>query len=158
MVDIPRPEFLVEELSPDGRELLERMQRMELTPQEAVEEMLRSTPKDRATLWKINEYLRQAYDIELEHNLEGYRQSVLAQSVFHRASALEPGSIRGDTPLGEAIRVLECHGEKPPEDLDLGRIEEVLVEEEDEEERGSGPKVSFERSRVNSVDVRAGEP
>ncbi len=134
MVDIPPPAFLVEELSPEGRELFERMQRMELTPEEAWEEMLRLTPKDRAILWKINEYLRQAYEIELEHNVEGYRQSVLAQSVFRQASALEPSSIGKDTPLGEAIRVLERHGHKLPEDLDLGRIEEVPVEEEDEEE------------------------
>ncbi len=134
MVDIPPPAFLVEELSPEGRELFERMQRMELTPEEAWEEMLRLTPKDRAILWKINEYLRQAYEIELEHNVEGYRQSVLAQSVFRQASALEPSSIGKDTPLGEAIRVLERHGHKLPEDLDLGRIEEAPVEEEDEEE------------------------
>ncbi len=134
MVDIPPPGFLVEELSPEGRELFERMQRMELTPEEAWEEMLRLTPKDRAILWKINEYLRQAYEIELEHNVEGYRQSLLAQSVFRQASALEPSSIGKDTPLGEAIRVLERHGQKLPEDLDLGRIEEVPVEEEDEEE------------------------
>ncbi len=134
MVDIPPPGFLVEELSPEGRELFERMQRMELTPEEAWEEMLRLTPKDRAILWKINEYLRQAYEIELEHNVEGYRQSLLAQSVFRQASALEPSSIGKHTPLGEAIRVLERYGHKLPEDLDLSRIEEVPVEEEDEEE------------------------
>ena len=83
-------------------------------------------------MWKINEYLRQTYDIEFEHNMEGYRQSLLARSVFHRASALESGSIWGDTSLEEAIRVLERHGENPPEDLDLDRIEEVPVEEEDD--------------------------
>ena len=91
--------------------------------------MRRSLSKDRAILWKIIEYLRQAYEIELEHNVEGYRQSQLAQSVLLRTFALEPGSVRGDTLLKEAIRVLERHGEKSPEDLDLGRIEEVPKEE-----------------------------
>ncbi len=131
MVDIPPPEFLVEELSPEGRELLERIQRMEGTPEQIIEEMLQLTPKDRVALVKINKYLAQAYEIEREHNEEGYRQSQLAISVFDRASALEPGSVQGDTPLEEAIRVLERHGEKLPENLDLDRIEEVPVEEDD---------------------------
>jgi hypothetical protein len=126
---IPPPEFLVEELSVEGRELLDQMLVEDLSPEEAVEEMRHSLPKDRAILWKIHEYLRQAYEIDGEHYVEGYRQSQLAQSVFLRASALEPGSVRGDTLLKEAIRVLERHGEKPPEDLDLGRIEEVPNEE-----------------------------
>ena len=130
MVDIPPPEFLVEELSPEGEEHLDRMLAQSVSPEEWVEGLLALTPKDRAILWKIHKYLRQAYDIEFEHNMEGYRQSLLAQSVFHRASALEPGSIQGDTPLEEAIRVLERHGEKPPEDLDLNRMEEVPVEED----------------------------
>ena len=126
---IPPPEFLVEELSFEGRELLDQMLVENLSPEEAVEEMRRSLPRDRAILWKINEYLRPAYEIEREHKLEGYRQSQLAQSVLLRAVALEPGSVRGDTLLKEAIRVLERHGEKPPEDLDLSRIEEVPKEE-----------------------------
>ncbi|MDQ4001898.1 MAG: hypothetical protein M3283_13050 [Actinomycetota bacterium] len=129
---IPPPKFLVEELSPEGRELLDQMLVVQLSPEEAVGAMMEALPKDRALLWKINEYLRQAYEVEVEHNVEGYRQSQLAQSVFRRASVLEAASVGDDTTLEEAIRVLERHGEQPPEDLDLDRIEEVPVKDEDE--------------------------
>ncbi len=129
---IPPPKFLVEELSPEGRELLEQILVMQLSPEEAVGAMMEALPKDRALLWKINEYLRQAYEVEVEHNVEGYRQSQLAQSVFRRASVLEPGSVGDDTTLEEAIRVLAGHGEQPPEDLDPDRIEEVPVKDEEE--------------------------
>jgi hypothetical protein len=129
---IPPPKFLVEELSPEGRELLDQMLVMQLSLEEAVGAMMEALPKDRALLWKINEYLRQAYEVEVEHNVEGYRQSQLAQSVFRRASVLEPGSVGDDTTLEEAIRVLERHSEKAPEDLDLDRIEEVPVKDEEE--------------------------
>jgi hypothetical protein len=128
---IPPPKFLVEELSPEGRELLEQILVMQLSPEEAVGAMMDALPKDRALLWKINEYLRQAYEVEVEHSAEGYRQSQLAQSVFRRASVLEPASVEDDTTLEEAIRVLERHGEKAPEDLDLDRIEEVPVKDEE---------------------------
>jgi hypothetical protein len=100
---IPPPEFLVEELSPGGRELLEQMLVMQLSPEEVVGAMMEALPKDRALLWKINEYLRQAYEVEVKHNVEGYRQSQLAQSVFRRASVLEPASVGDDTTLEEAI-------------------------------------------------------
>ena len=129
---IPPPKFLVEELSPEGRELLQQILVMQLSPEEAVGAMMEALPKDRVLLWKINEYLRQAYEVEVEHNVEGYRQSQLAQSVFRRASVLEPGSVGDDTTLEAAIRVLERHGEKAPEDLDLDRIEEVPVKDEEE--------------------------
>jgi hypothetical protein len=127
---IPPPEFLAEELSPEGSELLERGQMMELSPEEFVAEMFQLTPKDRAILLQINAYLLAAYNVEGEHLMEGYRQSRLAESVFLRASALEPGSVRKETMLEEAMQVLERHGEHPPEDLDLDRIEEVPVEDE----------------------------
>lgn len=128
---IPPPQMMVEQLSPEGLDILELMQKQELSPEEVGEKMLQLTPKDQATLLKINKYFAQVYEIEWEHNEEGYRQSQLALSVFERASVLEPDSVneRGTT-LGKAIRVLERHGEKPPEDLDLDRWEEVPVEEE----------------------------
>jgi hypothetical protein len=124
------PEALVEELSTEGRELFELMQKMVVTPAEAAEAMLVMSPQDHATFSKIERYLREAYQIELEHHKEGYRQSQLAQYVFRRASTLAPGSIGDDTLLEEAIRLLERHGEKPPEDLDLDRIEEVPIDPE----------------------------
>jgi hypothetical protein len=126
---LPPPEMFVEELSPEGKELLDRLQRGKLTADEYVEEMLRLSLKDQDVLLKIHKHLAQAYELEVEHHTEGYRQTQLARSVFLRASELEPGSIRDDTPLREAIRVLERYGEKPPEDLDLARIGEVPEEE-----------------------------
>ena len=127
---IPPPEMFVKQLSPEGLDVFEQMQKMELSPEEVGEKMLQLTPKDQAVLLEINKYLAQAYEIEREHNAEGYRQSQLALSVFERASALEPGSIKRGTTTGEAIKVLERHGEKPPEGLDLDRWEEVPVKEE----------------------------
>jgi hypothetical protein len=70
---IPPPEMFVEQLSPEGLDVLEQMQKMELSPEEAIAKMLELTPKDRVALWEINKYLAQAYAIEREHNAEGYR-------------------------------------------------------------------------------------
>ena len=102
---IPPPEFLVEELSFEGRELLDQMLVENLSPEEAVEEMRHSLPKDRATLWKITEYLRQAYEIEREHIVKGYRQSQLAQSTSYGLLRLSRVA-SGATPCSK--RLYEC--------------------------------------------------
>jgi hypothetical protein len=125
---IPLPEMLVEQLSPEGRELLEPMRRAEGNPEDVVREMLWLSPKDRAVLMQINGYLLRAYQFEQEPAQKDIAQADLALSVIDRARELDP-SIGERTTLGEAVRVLQRYGEKMPEGLDLDGWIEVPGEE-----------------------------
>jgi hypothetical protein len=119
----------MERLSTEGKELLGQIMGRALTGDEARVKIGHLVPEDRRVLRDIFIYLENAYEVTAEYHLEQQRQARLAKAVIERAMQLEPGKLGLDSPLREAVEVLERHGEKVPDALDLPRMLEVSGEE-----------------------------
>ena len=61
---IPLPEMLVERLGPEGKELLDLVQSMAISPEEGAERLVRLSVEDRRVLLEILPYLDGAHDVE----------------------------------------------------------------------------------------------
>jgi hypothetical protein len=127
---IQPPEFLMERLSTEGRELLGQIMSRNLTGDEARVKMACLLPEDRRVLRDIFIYLENAYEVTAEHHLKQRQQAQLAKAVIERAMQLEPGKLGLDSTLREAVEVLERHGEKVPDALDLSLMADEVSGEE----------------------------
>ena len=127
---IQPPEFLMERLSTEGKELLGQIIGRNLTGDEARVKIGRLVPEDRRVLMDIFMYLENAYEVTAEYHLEQRQQARLAKAVIERAMQLEPGKLGLDSTLREAVEVLERHGEKVPDALDLSRMADEVSGEE----------------------------
>jgi hypothetical protein len=126
---IPLPEMLVERLGPEGKELLDLVQSMAISPEEGAERLVRLSVEDRRVLLEILTYLDGAHDVEEDHNRWHLEQGRMAKRVFARAAELEPTALAPDSTLREAVAVLRRHGEDLPPELDLERVIEVPAAE-----------------------------
>jgi hypothetical protein len=119
----------MERLSTEGKELLGQILGRHLTGDEARVKMGRLVPEDRRVLMDIFMYLENAYEVAAEYHLKQRQQARLTKVVIERAMQLEPGELGVDPTLREAVEVLERHGEKVPDALDLSRMLAVSEEE-----------------------------
>lgn len=88
-----------------------------------VERMKAELPlPERQSIMRLMPLYAQAYRARAEEHIEAVQHAELARSVIWRAAELTGNETAEGITLGDAVQVLESHGESPPEHLDLRRV------------------------------------